>query len=93
MASACALAIFSGKIIYNFAFVAACGPLQTHFHEKGLQPEVADANFTVLALSVKPYRACQLSQRESPWHSGKVSGLIAKCAVSPEAPPLGELAR
>ena len=27
-----------------------------------------------LALSVKPYRACQLSQRESPWHNGKVSG-------------------
>ena len=26
------------------------------------------------ALSVKPYRACQLSQRESPWHDGKVSG-------------------
>jgi len=27
-----------------------------------------------LVLSVKPYRACQLSQRESPWHDGKVSG-------------------
>ena len=27
-----------------------------------------------LALSVKPCRACQLSQRESPWHDGKVSG-------------------
>ena len=27
-----------------------------------------------LTLSVKPYRACQLSQRESPWHNGKVSG-------------------
>ena len=27
-----------------------------------------------LALSVKSYRACQLSQRESPWHNGKVSG-------------------
>ena len=27
-----------------------------------------------LALSVKPCRACQLSQRESPWHNGKVSG-------------------
>ena len=30
-------------------------------------------------------------QRERPWHGGKVSGLRAKCAVSPEAPPLGEL--
>ena len=35
MASACALAIFSGKFILNFAFVAACGPLQTHFHGRG----------------------------------------------------------
>ena len=29
------LAIFSGKIILNFAFVALCGALQTHFHERG----------------------------------------------------------
>ena len=35
MASACALAIFSGKIIFNFAFVALCGALQTHFHGRG----------------------------------------------------------
>ena len=35
MPSACALGIFSGKNIYNFAFVAACGPLQTHFHGRG----------------------------------------------------------
>ena len=33
-----------------------------------------------LTLSVKPYRACQLSQRESPWHDGKVSGQTAKLA-------------
>ena len=26
---------------------------------------------------------CQLSQRESPWHDGKLSGSNAKCAVSP----------
>ena len=25
---------------------------------------------------------CQLSQRESPWHGGKFSGLSAKCVVS-----------
>ena len=31
----CALHIFSGKNILDFAFVAACGPLQTHFHERG----------------------------------------------------------
>ena len=27
--------MFSGKNIYNFAFVALCGALQTHFHRRG----------------------------------------------------------
>ena len=31
----CALHIFSGKNILNFAFVALCGALQTHFHGRG----------------------------------------------------------
>ena len=35
MPSACALGIFSGIIIFNFAFVALCGALQTHFHGRG----------------------------------------------------------
>jgi hypothetical protein len=35
MASACALAMFSGRIILYFAFVALCGALQTHFHGRG----------------------------------------------------------
>ena len=30
-----ALGIFSGKNILNFAFVALCGALQTHFHGRG----------------------------------------------------------
>ena len=30
-----ALRIISGRIILNFAFVALCGALQTHFHEWG----------------------------------------------------------
>ena len=30
-----ALAIFSGKIIFNFAFVALCGALQTLFSREG----------------------------------------------------------
>ena len=30
-----ALRIFSGKIILNFAFVALCGALRTHFHGRG----------------------------------------------------------
>ena len=35
MRSAFALRIFSGRIILNFAFVALCGALQTHFHGRG----------------------------------------------------------
>ena len=35
MRSAFALRIISGRIIYNFAFVALCGALQTHFHRRG----------------------------------------------------------
>ena len=31
----CTLHINSGRIIYNFAFVALCGALQTHFHGRG----------------------------------------------------------
>ena len=41
--------------------------------------------------SVKPCRACQLSQRESPWHDGKASGQTAKLTVSPEPLPLAEV--
>ena len=39
MRSAFALRIFSGRIILNFAFVALCGALQTHFHEWGRDRE------------------------------------------------------
>ena len=31
----CTLDIFSGRIIFNFAFGALCGALQTHFHGRG----------------------------------------------------------
>ena len=31
-----------------------------------------------LALSVKACRLCQLSQRESPWHNGNVSGIVQR---------------
>ena len=31
----CALAMFSGRIIFNFAFVAPCGALQTLFSREG----------------------------------------------------------
>ena len=42
MPSACALGIFSGKIIFNFAFVALCGALQTLFSQEG--PRKANGN-------------------------------------------------
>ena len=35
MRAAFALRMISGKIIYNFAFVALCGALQTPFHGRG----------------------------------------------------------
>ena len=47
---------------------------------------------SILALSVFAAQI-HLSQRERPWHSGKVSGQTAKFVVSPEALPLGELAK
>ena len=45
---------------------------------------------SVLALSVFASQI-HLSQRERPWHNGKVSDQSAKLTVSPEALPLGEL--
>ena len=42
-----------------------------------------------LALSVKPYRACQLSQRESPWHDGKVSGQTITLSGFARGSPFG----
>ena len=46
-----ALRIISGKIILNFAFVALCGALQTHFHEWGRKDK--QQMFTDLSLPVK----------------------------------------
>ena len=39
----CALAMFSGRIIFNFAFVAPCGALQTLFSREGSQRQTAAA--------------------------------------------------
>ena len=55
-------------------------------------PSGNQQNFTNLALSVFASQI-HLSQRERPWHSGKVSGQRIKFPVSPEALPLGELAK
>ena len=38
------------------------------------EPEGVRSQASVLALSVKPYRACQLSQRESLWRNRKLCG-------------------
>ena len=62
--------MFSGKIFYNFAFVALCGVLQTHFSPEGLRPGATFTHFTVLALSVFASQI-QLSQRESQEHCRK----------------------
>ena len=62
MASAWALAINQGIIIYSFAFVALCGALQTHFHGRGRKGKrqlqrrflrKRGAAVSILALSVK----------------------------------------
>ena len=50
----CALRIFSGRVIFNFAFVALCGALQTHFHGRGWN-EPSQSRLT----------ACQLPRRGS----------------------------
>ena len=79
------LAIFSGKIIFNFAFVAACGPLQTHFHERGRDGErhlqrrflrKRGAVVGVLALSVKSFGFAS-----SP--KGRALGIAAKFSEKP----------
>ena len=59
------------KDYFYFAFVAACGPLQTLFSQEGLQRE---RQLQTLASSPSQALTRQLSQRESPWHSGKVTG-------------------
>ena len=43
MCSAALCTYSAERIIYNFAFVALCGALQTHFHGKGRRGEMAGA--------------------------------------------------
>ena len=71
----CALHIFSGKNFLNFAFVALCGALQTHFHGRGrngkrhLQRRFlrkhGAAGERVLALSVTAYAVPPLPKGEA----------------------------
>ena len=82
MASACALAMFSGKNIYNFAILENLRIFQNCLFTGGVVEEngICSAAFcesaalwvSVLALSVKTLRFCQLSQRESQEHARKL---------------------
>ena len=51
MASACALAIFIGKNIFNSRLSRPAGRSKRCFHQWGRRPETVDAHFTDLALS------------------------------------------
>ena len=103
MASACALAMFSGKNIYNFAILENLRIFQNCLFTGGVVEEngICSAAFcesaalrvSVLALSVKPCRACQLSQRERLWRDRILCTLAGNCTAMPRALPLGELAR
>ena len=90
MASACALAIFSGRIIFNFAFVAACGPLQTHFHGRGYKGELHLQRLfpaETSALRGYPFRLAAL--RQSTFPKGTASVAAGNFAAAPERRPLG----
>ena len=59
------------KIIFYFAFVAACGPLQTHFHGWGRKGKQL-----LHTLASSPSQSLRASSPEggSPWHNGTVFG-------------------
>ena len=80
----CTLRIFSGRIIYNRAMP---GGLRTARHciFTGGVVEVSGLALSVFASQI------QLSQRESPWHGGKLPDKSTKWMVSPEPLPLGEV--
>ena len=122
MASACALAIVSGRIIYNFAFVAtafaersvamkapvgllsgravcvsrwrgfaptsSAGRSKRCFHRRGCNQKW---QMQTLPSSPSPSRLTprHLSQRERPWHSGKVTGLKCKVCGFARGSPFG----
>ncbi len=89
MPSASLWAIFSGKIIYNFAFVALCGALQTLFSRMGSWRETAFA----APLSAKARRGgkalhvCALIRRCAPPSPDRVkaSAAVAKFPAQPQS--------
>ena len=50
---------------------------------------LTDSPASVLALSVKPYRACQLSQRESLWRNRTLCNSNRKASRYAKASPFG----
>ena len=70
---------------------ASCGSGGAAGSRQTLSVTFGATLFPLLALPFSPGRGKSVP-KGSPWHSGKVVGSSAKCAVSPEALPLGELA-
>ena len=97
----CALAMFSGRIIFNFAFVALCGALQTLFSREGSERKTAFA----APLSAKAQRCGKMARPLSQALSGlpalpKGEPLAWRCsfwlkrkACGHACSPLGELSR
>ena len=97
----CALAMFSGRIIFNFAFVAPCGARQTLFSREGSWRQTAFA----APLSAKARRCGRRARPLSQALSGlpalpKGEPLAWRCsfrlnrkASGRARPPLGELSR
>ena len=84
----------------GFAPTSSADAPLSHFHGWGrggkrhlqrLLPAEAAAREATSPSPSAHYVRIHLSQRERPWHSGKVTERIAKPPVSPEALPLGEL--
>ena len=86
------LGIFSGKIIFNFAFVALCGALQTHFSREGLGTNSLSQNLTVLPAFPKG-TANPLSPLPLVASSSPEGGALDICWSAQKALTSGELAR
>ena len=80
MRSAFALRIISGIVILNFAFVALCGALQTHFHGRGHGGK----------RQVYPFRL--LTAFAATFPKGTASAVAGNFTALPKAVPLGKVA-
>ena len=82
MAAACALAMFSGKIIFNSQFWKICGFSRIAFSREGLQRRTAAAAL----VSYGNIRAVRL-----PLPGKQLCVLAGNYTAMPKALPLGEL--